>query len=149
MKMRILFFSMILVCLSLVTAQAADVKVKFAIRDALANEQVKNALIDNVALYWGNQSHPAVIKTFGEFKSSKRTNAFRKGREGSCQWALASAIKALQARAIKEGGNAVINIKSNIQNIEMSSDTQFECLAGSMMVNAAIKGTVVKLPDVL
>ncbi len=125
-------------------AQAEDVKVRFSIADALTNPKVEEKL-GNVELYWGEQSHPAVIKNFGEFTTSNRTNAFMKGREDSCQWALASGIIRLQQRARQEGGNAVINILSNIKHATMSSTTEYECLAGSMMVNVALKGTVVKL----
>ena len=146
MKTGLLFCTLFLTTLfSMATVQAADVTVSLSIQDALANAKVKNALLKDVALYWGDQEHPKVVQTFGEFKTSKRTSTFGKGREFACQWALASAIKVLQDRALKEGGNAVINIKSNIQNNEKSSSSQFECLAGSMMVNVALKGTVVKL----
>ncbi len=148
MNKRYLFFWLLLLAVGpVMTARAADVKETFSIKDALANDKVKNALVKDVALYWGDQSHPKVLQTYGEYKTSKRTNAFGKSREFACQWALASAIKVLQERAVREGGNAVINIRSNVQNNELSSSDRFECLAGSMMVNAALKGDVVKLAD--
>lgn len=100
-----------------------------------------------VALYWGDQPHKKIVKNYGEFKTSKRTNAFMKTTKNACQWALASAIKVLQNRALREGGNAVINIKSNIKNNEISICSDFSCLAGSAMVNVALKGTVVKLVE--
>lgn len=68
-----------------------------------------------------------------------------KSDENACQWAFLSAILSLQNRAEKEGGDAVVNIVSNIHNKPMSSENQFECLVGSIMVNVALKGTVVKL----
>ena len=127
-------------------AQAEDVQVSFPIKNAMDNPKI-SAKLNNVQLFWGNQPHSAIKTDFGEFKTSQRTNAFMKGREEACQWALASALVQLQERAVKEGGNAVINIKSNIKNMEVSSQEDYECLAGAMMVNVALKGNVVRLAE--
>jgi len=127
-------------------ARAADTLATFSIQDALNTPKIK-AKLKNIKLYWGGQSHPKVSKDFGEFKTSQRSNAFGKSRESACQWALLSSILRLQDRALKEGGNAVVNIRSNIQNEEFSSETEFKCLAGTMMVNVALKGEVVKLAE--
>jgi len=127
-------------------AQAEDVQVSFPIKNAIENPKISSKL-NNVKLFWGDQSHATVKTDFGEFKTSQRTNALMKGREEACQWALASALVQLQERAVKEGGNAVINIKSNIKNIEVSSQEDYECLAGAMMVNVALKGNVVRLAE--
>jgi len=145
-KKTVLFFAVIF-CFLASTTSANDVLSKFSISDALQNEKVKQSLNNDIALYWGDQSHKEIIKNYGSFKTSKRTNAFMKTKESACQWALASAVKALQDRAVKEGGNAVINIKSNIKNNEESSSTDFTCLAGSAMVNVALNGTVVNLAE--
>jgi len=124
---------------------AADVLEKVSIENSMAMEKVKEQFNGDIAFYWGKQKYPAVEKKFGNYKSSKRTNAFGKNREDACAWAMASALDALQDRAVREGGNAVINIQSNIKNMAESSETTYNCLAGSMMVNVALKGDVVKL----
>ena len=144
MKIKIIFFTLIL---SLFTgvALAADTLVKMDIKSALENPKIQNAIYNDIALYWGPEKHPQTIKNFGEFSISKRTNKLGKSREQACQWALASSIKVLQERARKEGGNAIIKIKSNIKHNEVSSASSYECLCGSMMVNVVLKGTVVKL----
>ncbi len=126
------------------TVYAADQKLRFSIKDAMENAKVKDVLLD-IPVYWGNQKHPKVLKNFGTFKTSKRTNAFLKSKESACQWALASALLVLQERVEKEGGNAIIALKSNIKNREFNSSEQYECLAGAVMVNVALKGTVVKI----
>lgn len=128
-------------------AMARDVFVQFAIEDAMNNLNVKSGLYADIKLYWGDQEYPEVKTTYGEYKTSQRTNALGKSKEDACQWALASSIKELQARALREGGNAVVNIKSNIKNRERSSETEYDCLAGGFMVNVALKGTVVKLAE--
>ncbi|MBF4217373.1 excinuclease, partial [Vibrio anguillarum] len=52
---------------------------------------------------------------------------------------------ALKDRAIKEGGNAVVNIKSNYKNNLTSSNDTFQCGAGAVMAGVALSGEVVKL----
>lgn len=124
-------------------AQATDVKVTFPVSEAMQMEKVKALFDGDIQFYWGDQPHPPVVKDFGNFKTSKRTNGFAKTRENACGWAMASALVALRDRARKEGGNAVINIVSNIKDFEESSTTEYTCLAGSVMVNVALKGDVV------
>lgn len=124
---------------------AADVMEKYRVEDAMSLPKVQEVFNDDIAFYWGDSAHPSVSRTFGTFKTSKRTNALGKGRGDACAWAMASALAALRDRAYKEGGNAVINIVSNIKNRVDSSPTDYSCLAGSFVVNVALKGTVVTL----
>jgi hypothetical protein len=46
---------------------------------------------------------------------------------------------------VTEGGNAVINILSNYKNKEFSSDSLFQCGAGTFVVGVALKGTIAKI----
>lgn len=131
--------------LSVVSVSAADVKKRFTIESAKTSAAVQDVLNGDVAMYWGGQSHPKVTKQIGVYKTSKRTNAFMKAEEGACAHALASALIIFQERTRKEGGNAVIDLVSNIHNQPESSETEYSCLIGSVMVNVALKGTVVKL----
>ncbi|WP_244816386.1 excinuclease ABC subunit A [Caballeronia sp. Lep1P3] len=138
-------FILTAVVLSMLSSQA------FA-RNSVANYPVEPALksepgkVDqNIPLYFAGQPHPNVTKTFGEFATNKKTNAFGKSDEAACQHAFLSAVMELQARAKKEGGNAVINIKSNYQNQPRESATEFTCGAGAVMAGVALKGEVVTL----
>jgi uncharacterized protein YbjQ (UPF0145 family) len=56
-----------------------------------------------------------------------------------------SAVLELQDRVRKEGGNAVINIKSNYRNVERESATEFTCGSGAVVAGLALKGEVVTL----
>ena len=115
------------------------------IEEALEIGRDRGVILDNVRLFFAGQQHPAVDKTYGEFGTNKKTNAFNKSDEKACQWVFFSAIKSLQERALKEGGNAVINIISNYKGNEFSSATEFQCGAGALIAGVALKGTVVKL----
>jgi len=145
MKRKISALGIILFFLASGLVWAADKMMSYSIAEAIGNTKVQEALIPDVKLYWGEQSHPAIEKMYGEFKTSKRTNALGKSKETACRWALATSLKVLQDRALREGGNAVVNIRSNIRNNEKSSTTEFECLVGSVIVNSALIGDVVKL----
>ncbi len=115
------------------------------VNEALQIGRDKGAILDHVKVFFVGQRHPKVIKKYGEFRTNKKTNALNKSDERACQWAFFSAIKSLQSRALKEGGNAVINIKSNYKSQEFSSPTEFQCGAGAILAGVALKGTVVKI----
>jgi uncharacterized protein YbjQ (UPF0145 family) len=145
MTKKVLLSGLILLCFSLNSAYAADSLVKFPIKESMEIEKVKNQFDDDISFYWGNAPHGKVTKTFGTFKTSKRTNGFAKEQSQACAWAMASSLVALRDRARREGGNAVINIFSNVKDKEESSETAYSCLAGRVMVNVALKGTVVTI----
>jgi uncharacterized protein YbjQ (UPF0145 family) len=126
-------------------AQARDEHTMFSIQEAMNTEDAKAKLDGSVQFYFGDQKHPKAEKTFGEFMSNKKTNAFNKTDERACQWAFLSAMLSFQDRAIREGGNAVVNIRSYYKRNEISSSTQFECGAGNIIAGVTFKGDVVKL----
>ncbi|QSN63115.1 MULTISPECIES: excinuclease ABC subunit A [unclassified Caballeronia] len=101
----------------------------------------------DIPLYFAGQGHPAVVKSLGVFATNKKTNAFGKSDKDACQHVFLSAVMELQERARKEGGDAVINIKSNYENVERESATEFTCGAGAVIAGVALKGEVVKLKN--
>jgi len=145
MKVKIVLSGLILLFFGMNSAYAADSLVKYPIKDSMELEKVKNLFDDEISFYWGNAPHGNVTKKFGSFKTSKRTNGFAKAQSQACAWAMASSLVALRDRAKREGGNAVINIVSNIKNKEESSETAYTCLAGRVLVNVALKGDVVTI----
>jgi hypothetical protein len=126
-------------------AHARETMHNLNVSEALQIGRDTGAILDNVRVFFAGQPHPEVSKKYGEFSTNKKTNAFNKSDEKACQWAFFSAIKSLQERALKEGGNAVINIKSNYKSREFSSPTEFQCGAGAIIAGVALKGTVVNI----
>ncbi|MGR3907284.1 excinuclease ABC subunit A [Burkholderia sp. SR8] len=124
-------------------AYARDTINDYPIESALKSEEGK--LDDGVALYFGDQAHPRVLRSYGSFATNKKTNSFGKSDEAACQHVFLSAVLELQARARKEGGNAVIGIKSNYRNVLRSSSTEYTCGAGAIVAGAALTGEVVTL----
>lgn len=53
-------------------------------------------------------------------------------------------MQELQQRVTKEGGNAVVDIRSNWKDDETASDSTYVCAKGSAYLGVALKGMVVK-----
>lgn len=125
------------------SASANDVQHFLPIDDVL--NEYRDRLDDNIALSFGSQSHGEIVENHGEFSTSKKTNAFRKADDVACRWVMLSALLTLQERAVLEGGNAVVNIRSNYEHKQMSSETEYECHAGRMIAGVALIGEVVTI----
>jgi hypothetical protein len=142
--LRVVAVALILAVAS--SADARDDRLKFAVADAMKTSDAKAKLDGSVKFYWGKQKVPGGAKMMGTFTSNKKTNFFNKSDQEACNWAWLSAMVALQDRAKREGGNAVVNIHSVYRNQEFVSEKEFECGAGSVTGGVALRGTVAKLP---
>ena len=123
-------------------AMAADEVVKFKIEGGIATGKAsaRDQIKDDIALYFGKQKTPPVVKKIWEGDSSQTSS--RRSQQERCETAFASAIIRLQNRARQEGGNAIINITSGSGE---SSETEFTCTSGRMMARVRLHGTVVTL----
>ncbi len=133
--------------LGIASAHAADKVVMMPVDLALATPDAQSALNGSVAFYFGDTGHPQVTQSFGEIVSNKRTNAFAKSDEVTCQRVALSSFIGLQERANQMGGNAVVNIRSYFRSNEVKSDTHYECHIGFLMSGVTLKGEVVRLAD--
>ncbi len=131
--------------LAVATAHARDDKNMYSIEKAMVAAAKENKLNKDIKFYFGSQSPPKVTTSIETTTTSRKTNAFGKSDEDACNWAFLSALIALQERAAKVGGNAITNLRSNYKNIEVSSDTEYECGTGAIMAGVAFKGEIVKL----
>ena len=133
-------------CMTYASAKGRDDHIKLPIHDALEKGQsYKDTVGSDIKLFWGTQKTPVVDRKMGEFTSNKKTNAANKSDQEACDLAFISAVIALQQRARKEGGNAVVNIRSVYKQEDSDSPTEFICGAGKIMAGVALRGTVVKL----
>jgi hypothetical protein len=132
--------------LVVLTAYARDTRLQLPLKDALETEGAKSRLDPNIRFYFGSQAHPKPLQSFGSFTSNKKTNFFNKSDKEGCEWAFLSAMLSFQDRVRREGGNAVIGIKSIYRGGDFSSDTQYECGAGAVTGGVSLRGEVVKLP---
>lgn len=131
-----------LCCIALLMSSltfARDDVASYPVMDALDT----NLLGDDISFYFGSTKHPEIIKTHGEYPTNKKTNAFNKSDQEACNWAFLSAMTSLRDRARKEGGNAIVNIRSNYKSNTTTSETEFKCGAGTFVAGVALIGTVV------
>jgi uncharacterized protein YbjQ (UPF0145 family) len=130
-----------------IPAYARDTKLMLPIAAAMATKDAEDKLDGSVKFFFGNQEYPKVITKLGTDVSNRKTNAFAKSDEKACNWAFLSAMVALERRAKQLGANAVVNIISYYQKVEMSSTTEFECHAGAVIAGVALKGDFVKIGE--
>ena len=126
-------------------ADARNDKLKFPISDALEIGYKQNKLYKDIEMHFGTQKKFKVETNFGNFQANKKANAVGKKDRVACNRAFLNAMISLQDRARKEGGNAVINIKSYYYKHEIDSAEIFECGAGTIMAGVTFTGDVVKL----
>ncbi len=128
-------------------ATARDDHRMLPLKAALDAPAAQEKLDQSIKLFFADQPHPKIERKLGTWPTNKKTNAFGKSDEEACNWVFLTALLTLQERARKEGGNAIVDIKSNYRNIETASATEFMCGVGNIVAGVALKGTVVKLAE--
>ncbi|WP_250460503.1 excinuclease ATPase subunit [Microbulbifer litoralis] len=134
-----------LLLMTAVAAEARDTRHILAIEQAMATADARAKLDGDIQFLFGKSASADIAQSHGEFTANRKTNAFNKSDTEACNWVFLSAMLALQERARKEGGNAVINIRSFYKKHEIDSSNEFECGAGALIAGVALKGEVVTL----
>ena len=129
------------------TANAREDIGGYSLEEVMGLEQTRIALETDIRFFFDGENVPEIIKNFGEFRTNKKSNGVGKTDLVACQRAFLSAMLSLRDRARREGGNAVIKIKSNYKGNTTSSTQTFQCGAGNIMVGVALMGTVVTIDD--
>src|SRR5688572_28678074 len=115
------------------------------IKDAMSRPAAKEKLNRGVTFYFTGQEHPPVTQSFGEAVGNVKSNAFNHDGLEACEWAFVSALQSLEDRALLQGANAVINIKSFYKRKEIDDVAKYECGVGSIAAAVTLKGEVVQL----
>lgn len=147
MKKLVLASMMTLMVLATGSSVARDDHGMWSISEAMNTEDAKQKLDKNIRFYFGDQSHPKIENNYGEFMSNKKTNAFNKTAKRACQWNFLSAMLSFQDRALRMGGNAVVNIRSYYKKNTVSSQTEFECGSGAFVAGVTFLGDVVRIAE--
>ena len=140
--LRVVLLASILV-LGPLAAGARETFHDLDIVEAMDSDVGKSKLL-GVPVYFTGQSHAEIASDMGVFTANRRTNAFSKSDEQACRIAFLSAVIALQSRAQKLGGDAVVDIKSITKHRNLESATQYRCAAGNIVANVVLTGRVVK-----
>ncbi|WP_420471517.1 hypothetical protein [Brevundimonas sp. FT23042] len=127
------------------TTAAADVVTIHELANVLERPEYA-AQLEGVRFYFGDAPHPGVSRRIeADVTTSQRSRRLGRSAEESCQWVMLSALIRMKNQTLANGGNAVINLKSNWDNVEWSSRTQYQCSAGFLMAGVALKGDMVSL----
>lgn len=133
--------------LMLGSAHARDVENMRPIEAALKSDEAKKRLSPNFKIFFGKQAAPKVEKSLGETTMKRSTTRTATDDYDPCVHAFVRAMLDFQERARAAGGNAVVNVRSNYKNTEISSETEYTCVSGSMVTAVSFKGDLVKLAE--
>jgi hypothetical protein len=131
------------VALSPVAAFARDTRYVLKIADVLAMPEAASRLDPNIKFYFGTSKAPKG-ESRGEVVVNPKTNAANKSDEEACRWVMLSALMELQKRAKNVGATAIVGIESYYKKTVFSSQTEFECHAGTLMAGVALRGQLIK-----
>ena len=135
----------LILTISATSAFARNTEVLLDAKTAVA-QQGKGDLL-GVPFYMKGAKHKKVIKTIGNWSSSRKGRGAFQSDEDACNRTFVTALKSLQQRTLNEGGNAIINVTSWTKDKNYEDKTKYRCIAGSMLVHVAIKGDVVILEE--
>jgi uncharacterized protein YbjQ (UPF0145 family) len=127
------------------TSYAEDQVKHYPVKHALGSKVGKTKLLKYVRIYMKGADHPGVERRNREYKTSKRSSGANHSPQEACDVAFVSALIALQERADREGGNAVIDIYSLTKNDRYQNTDKYVCTTGRAMANVVLKGTVATL----
>jgi uncharacterized protein YbjQ (UPF0145 family) len=139
----------IVLALCLTTAWPAhgrDDKYLLPIQAALEAKNVIGRPDGSVKFFFSKQPTPSIIAQLGSDTTHGRTAKLRNSDQVICEAAFLAALLALQKRAKQVGANAVVNIVSYYQQVEMSSTSEYECHAGTA-AHVYLKGEFAKIAD--
>ena len=97
--------------------------------------------------YFGNQETPKILTKLGTDVTNRKTNAVGKSDEKACNWVFLSAMIHLTSvpnnwAPMRSSISSAIIMKN-----VMSSPTEFECHAGTVIAGVALRGEFVKIAE--
>lgn len=127
-------------------AMAAD-KVVHLQFDQVVAEAVKSGKLDGTVKFYlaGKQPSGKVTIVNDNATTNRKTNAFGKKDQETCDWVLQSALISLQDDAKKAGANAVVDIVSNYNDVVYSDPQNYECHVGFLMSGVQLKAKLAKV----
>lgn len=136
---------LLLAALPGVSSAASDKVVHLPFENAVAAATQSGKLDGSVKFFLvGHQ--PAGAKVVNDNVTiSRKSNAFGKKDQESCDWVLQGILIALQEDAKRAGANAVTDIVSNYNNVEFRDGQDYECHRGFLMSGVALKAKFAKI----
>ncbi|WP_246116568.1 excinuclease ATPase subunit [Cobetia crustatorum] len=126
-------------------AAARDTQHFLPIMPVMASTAASQRLGNDVAFFFGENKPYERIEKRGWARANPKTNSTNKSDAEACRWVFLSALRELQDKAREYGANAVINIRSDYDNVPYTSAEKYECHAGNIVSGVALRGDLVIL----
>lgn len=80
-----------------------------------------------------------VVRKLGPIRSNRATSKGSRTVGDACRWALLGALKGMGEKARAAGGNAVVGLRSTIDD-QPGSDTTFRCRTTAGILHVTVEG---------
>ena len=127
-------------------AQARETELFVSAEGAVNSEHAVGYLLDVPFFLKGLPGAPTGKALFTVTSEQATRGAFRSDT-ASCRIAFLTALRKLQERARRDGGDAVVNIVSVTRDVRTESPTDFRCVAGAMIVHVGLEGTILDVEN--
>jgi uncharacterized protein YbjQ (UPF0145 family) len=144
MKMRLPSLAILLLVSMPGISRATDKVVHLAFNNAVVAATQSGKLDGSVKFYLADIKPAGQATVLKTVTVEKKTNAFGKQDQVSCDWALQSALISLQGDAKEVGADAVVDIVSDYDN-EYRDNEKYECHVGFLMSGVVLKAKLAKL----
>ncbi|WP_426664584.1 excinuclease [Rhodanobacter aciditrophus] len=129
-----------------VASHAADKVVHLAFDNAVKAATASGKLDGSVKFYLAGTAPAGKVTVVNDnVDITRKTNAFGKKDQVTCDWALQSALIALQADAKSSGANAVTDIVSDYNGSEYRDSQNYECHVGFLMSGVQLRAKLAKV----
>jgi uncharacterized protein YbjQ (UPF0145 family) len=146
MKARLFGLTLLALSSAPALSHAADKVVHLPFEQVVAEATQSGKLDGSVKFYLAGHAPAGQVAVVNDNAStSRKTNAFGKTAEATCNWVLQSALIALQDEAKRAGANAVIDVVSNYDHQPYSDPQNYECHVGFLMSGVALKAKLAKV----
>ena len=143
--MRRALFVLLVLALA-ASASARETVYDLSIQEAVESDLGREKLYD-VPFYFHGQEHPPVERRITKERTDRSSHGVIRDDRSGCRVAFLSAIRFLQNRAVEQGADAIIEIRSVTMDRELESSTEYRCIAGTTIVRVGLQGVLVKLED--
>jgi uncharacterized protein YbjQ (UPF0145 family) len=144
MKTKLFGLAILLLASMPAISFATDKVVHLAFNNAVVAATQSGKLDGSVKFYLADIQPAGQATVLKTVTIEKKTNAFGKQDQVSCDWALQSALISLQDDAKEVGANAVVDIVSDYDN-EYRDNEKYECHVGFLMSGVVLKAKLAKL----
>jgi len=142
--MKAKIFTLAILLMAPAVSMAAEKVVHLPFQSAVA-EATQNGKLDGSVKFYLAGSGPRGKVLDDNVTVSRKTNAFGKSDEETCNRVLESDLISLQDDAKRAGANAVTDIVSNYNDVEFRDAQNYECHKGFLMSGVALKAKFAKV----